>query len=85
MIEYKTPFQSSDEPLRNENIEVTVERHIRRLKDLRKQLQIVAMEQVNNFASATFFFISNEQVLQKIMDLSKCFSFIFLGIRSSSC
>lgn len=36
----------ADEPLRNESIEVSVERLGRRLKDLRKQLQIVAMEQV---------------------------------------
>ncbi|MCP9257983.1 Alpha-catulin [Dirofilaria immitis] len=37
----------ADEPLRNESIEVSVERLTRRLKDLRKQLQIVAMEQVS--------------------------------------
>ncbi|VDO20931.1 unnamed protein product, partial [Brugia timori] len=35
----------ADEPLRNESIEVSVERLTRRLKDLKKQLQIVAMEQ----------------------------------------
>ncbi|EJD75283.1 CBR-CTN-1 protein [Loa loa] len=37
----------ADEPLRNESIEVSVERLTRRLKDLKKQLQIVAMEQVS--------------------------------------
>lgn len=39
--------QVADERLRNESIEVSVERLNRRLKDLRKQLQIVAMEQVS--------------------------------------
>uniref|UniRef100_A0A915PY69 Alpha-catenin n=1 Tax=Setaria digitata TaxID=48799 RepID=A0A915PY69_9BILA len=42
----------ADEPLRNENIEVTVERLTRRLKDLRKQLQIVAMEQISEVLRA---------------------------------
>ncbi|VDM96508.1 unnamed protein product [Thelazia callipaeda] len=37
----------TDEPLRNETIKVVVERLGRRLKDLRKQLQIVAMEQIS--------------------------------------
>lgn len=37
----------ADEPLRNESIEVSVERLTRRLKDLKKQLQIVAMEQMS--------------------------------------
>ncbi|VBB26140.1 unnamed protein product [Acanthocheilonema viteae] len=37
----------ADEPLRNESIEVSVERFTRRLKNLRKQLQIVAMEQIS--------------------------------------
>ncbi|EJW79923.1 hypothetical protein WUBG_09169 [Wuchereria bancrofti] len=37
----------ADEPLRNESIEVSVERLTRRLKDLKKQLQIVAMEQIS--------------------------------------
>jgi len=36
----------NDERLRNESIQVTVERLNRRLKDLRKQLQLVALEQV---------------------------------------
>ena len=36
----------NDERLRSESIEVTVERLNRRLKDLRKQLQLVALEQV---------------------------------------
>uniref|UniRef100_A0A914L6N2 Alpha-catulin n=1 Tax=Meloidogyne incognita TaxID=6306 RepID=A0A914L6N2_MELIC len=36
----------NDERLRNESIQVTVERLNRRLKDLRKQLQLVALEQI---------------------------------------
>uniref|UniRef100_A0A183E8C0 Alpha-catulin n=1 Tax=Gongylonema pulchrum TaxID=637853 RepID=A0A183E8C0_9BILA len=42
----------ADEPLRNESIEVSVERLGRRLKDLRKQLQIVAMEQISEVLRA---------------------------------
>lgn len=37
-------LQQQAESLRNEGIEVTVQRLNRRLKDLRKQLQIVAMD-----------------------------------------
>ncbi|VDP21687.1 unnamed protein product [Onchocerca flexuosa] len=42
----------ANEPLRNESIEVSVERLSRRLKDLRKQLQIVAMEQISEVLRA---------------------------------
>ncbi|VDM79322.1 unnamed protein product, partial [Strongylus vulgaris] len=44
------PEDDSTEQLRSDSIEVTVERLNRRLKDLGKQLQIVAMEQVQFFA-----------------------------------
>lgn len=40
---------NADERLKRETIEVTVERLNRRLKDLRKQLQVVALEQVWTF------------------------------------
>ncbi|KAK0423881.1 hypothetical protein QR680_008384 [Steinernema hermaphroditum] len=42
------PEQDQCESLRGEGIEVTVERLNRRLKDLRKQLQIVAMDQISD-------------------------------------
>uniref|UniRef100_A0A0M3HP66 Alpha-catulin n=1 Tax=Ascaris lumbricoides TaxID=6252 RepID=A0A0M3HP66_ASCLU len=44
--------EDHDEPLRSEGIEVSVERLSRRLKDLRKQLQIVAMEQMSEILRA---------------------------------
>ncbi|TKR96652.1 hypothetical protein L596_010643 [Steinernema carpocapsae] len=42
------PEQDQCESLRSEGVEVTVERLNRRLKDLRKQLQIVAMDQISD-------------------------------------
>ena len=47
-------LQHQAESLRSEGIEVTVQRLNRRLKDLRKQLQIVAMDLVSEVASPPF-------------------------------
>uniref|UniRef100_A0A914BVJ3 Alpha-catenin n=1 Tax=Acrobeloides nanus TaxID=290746 RepID=A0A914BVJ3_9BILA len=41
------PEQDFTEQIRNDSLEVTVERLNRRLKDLRKQLQVVAMDQIS--------------------------------------
>lgn len=41
-------FQEEPERLRTEGLEITVQRLTKTLKDLRKQLQIVAMDQVSD-------------------------------------